>query len=1426
MNSRGRSRAIVSTTTLAMLVLLLIQLGTPAASLASQAAPATPTVSAAAGKPGNELLLMNYDIRVNGGASLAGLLDQLVPGGAEQIAKAARVKIGAMQAGLAQLQAALPAAEASFSPLLGTPELVRIPPGALTTPAPGQPGIAIVRDFLHEYKALYGLSDAQIDALHALGESQSRASGLRMIRLEQVVDGLPVFQSDTRFILDRQGRLIRSVGQLVPDSALKPQVTPIAAPVALQAALAGVGIALPADAITLVRANPAGTSAEVATSDARISMPVASELVYFPAAPGLLITAWAQVIFTNGDADWYTLVDAHTGTLLWRKNIRANDNPIAPQQPPARPDRGPAEPALAPTSTQAARFSVYVQGDGVTPADSPAPQSPSSAVPGAGTQYPEIARTTVTMQAAQDLAASPAGWIPDGGTTTTGNNVDAYLDRVSGAGETNLPDIGALDSNGRPVGNPDGSANNRDFLGSTPRDFTTTFTPPPQAGNPEAGQTATGTGVAFDTFRRGAVTQLFYIANWYHDQLYKLGFDEAAGNFQQTNFSGSGVGGDLVLAEAQDAAGTNNANFSTPPDGSAGRMQMYRFTGPTIDRDGGLDAEIVIHELTHGLSNRLIGNGSGLMWSIGMGMGEGWSDFYALSLLNNTNADNPDGNYATGAYVTYKLAGLTDNYVYGIRRFPYSTNNSVNPLTWADADDVTANYAGGIAISPLGFQNNGAFEVHNIGELWALSLWEVRSRIIADPAGANGDVPTGNHTMLQIVTDALKMTPLNPSFIEARDALIDADCAANACANERWIWAGFADRGLGYQAVAPLKQIGFSNYGHMGVGESFALPRLDVASVAVNDSHANNNGTIDPGEPIALTVTLANPWHSASKNIGSASATLSSATPGVSIIDNSATYGAIPAQGSAAGDSFLFTLSPAAACGQSLKFTLQTTSALGTTSTDFTLRVGAASGTGTPVIYTKTNSPGLAIPDIRPHGISDSLTIPDDLEIADLNFRVDNLQHTFTGDLTVMLKAPNGYGTDLIWLRAGLLGGGDGDNFINTVIDGQSTNDLNQSTTGMAPYTGSWAPAFNSPVWALFGNPAIFPDPADQLGRLNGQSTQGTWAVQVADQFAIDTGTLNSWSLIVTPRAFSCAAFTPTVAITGTKSVTGALVAGGAITYTIELTNNGTASQADNPGNELVDVLPAQLTLVSASASSGTAVANLGTNAVSWNGALGPLGGAATITIHATIKPDTSGAAVVNQASVAFDADANGTNEANVPTDDPGTPAANDATSFVVGAPQIVATNVAALVVDVSGNGLIDPGDTLEYTVVISNTGGDAAENVSFASQALDPSVQLVVGSATTTLGTVGSGNTPGNTTVQAAIGALPAGGHATVKYRVKLALPLLTRASSVSSHGIVAGDNFVSVLTDNPATAAAQDATITPIVRPALMFIAVIRRD
>lgn len=74
------------------------------------------------------------------------------------------------------------------------------------------------------------------------------------------------------------------------------------------------------------------------------------------------------------------------------------------------------------------------------------------------------------------------------------------------------------------------------------------------------------------------VTNLFYMNNMLHDIWAYYGFDEASGNFQETNYSNQGYGNDFVYADAQDGSGTNNANFGTPPDGDNPRMQMYIWT--------------------------------------------------------------------------------------------------------------------------------------------------------------------------------------------------------------------------------------------------------------------------------------------------------------------------------------------------------------------------------------------------------------------------------------------------------------------------------------------------------------------------------------------------------------------------------------------------------------------------------------------------------------------------------------------------------------------------------------------------------------------------------------------------------------------------------------------------------------------------------
>lgn len=85
-------------------------------------------------------------------------------------------------------------------------------------------------------------------------------------------------------------------------------------------------------------------------------------------------------------------------------------------------------------------------------------------------------------------------------------------------------------------------------------------------------------------YRNASITNLFYINNMMHDVWYHYGFDEAAGNFQQNNYGNGGSAGDYVFADAQDASGTDNANFATPTDGSNPRMQMYLWNYPFIPK--------------------------------------------------------------------------------------------------------------------------------------------------------------------------------------------------------------------------------------------------------------------------------------------------------------------------------------------------------------------------------------------------------------------------------------------------------------------------------------------------------------------------------------------------------------------------------------------------------------------------------------------------------------------------------------------------------------------------------------------------------------------------------------------------------------------------------------------------------------------------
>jgi len=212
---------------------------------------------------------------------------------------------------------------------------------------------------------------------------------------------------------------------------------------------------------------------------------------------------------------------------------------------------------------------------------------------------------------------------------------------------------------------------------------------------------------------------LFYYNNILHDYMYSLGFTEATFNFQQDNFGRGGAGRDGVVAQVQDGSGTDNANMSPTTEGAKPRMQMYVFTETVFRRtDGSFDFDIVGHELMHAINNRAVGKGdtgcvgNGLVGESG-GQGEGWGDYLACSMAD----DDVEGEYATGEYDI------------GIRRIPYTNYRwSYAALngTGLTRRDRSYNPA---AVPDL---NPGAipFEVHDGGEYWAATLWDMRELLI------------------------------------------------------------------------------------------------------------------------------------------------------------------------------------------------------------------------------------------------------------------------------------------------------------------------------------------------------------------------------------------------------------------------------------------------------------------------------------------------------------------------------------------------------------------------------------------------------------------------------------------------------------------------------------------------------------------------
>jgi subtilisin-like proprotein convertase family protein len=542
-------------------------------------------------------------------------------------------------------------------------------------------------------------------------------------------------------------------------------------------------------------------------------------------------------------------------------------------------------------------------------------------------------------------------------------------------------------------------------------------------------------------------------------------------------------------------------------------MQMFVFTDPNPDRDGTADADIIIHELTHGTSNRLHGNATGLGSNMSRGMGEGWGDFYAHALLSEPS-DPINGTYTTGGWTLLNGFGAlgSTNYYYGIRRFPKAVmaftggplNRPHNPLTFADLNVGCDTSDGAFPAATGPHISATCDQVHAAGEIWSSALWEIRSLMVSRLG-----FTAGTQRALQVVTDGMKLSPVTPTFLDGRDAILQAASAFDPATVDD-VWEGFRIRGMGFSAEVLATS-------PANVVEAFDPPNVTFADsiTYLNVTCSDPAFTPVPGDTLAISIPITN---TAGTSITNVTATLDGTT--------TASYGTI-ASGATVPRVFYYTIPETTTCGDVLSLPIAGSSDIAAMiPATYALQIGIPPMLTTNISNTTLievpavgNTSGVASPfpaTVAVSGISDP--------VIGVTVTLNSLSHAFPDDIDVLLEAPTG---ENLIVMSDVFGGTDA--VANDVAFADSAAEL-------APLSGPIATGFYKPTNS--GSPDTFglPEPispynspapagsATFAGEFSGINPNGTWKLWIEDDASVDSGSIDAgWSLgIITSVAPEC----------------------------------------------------------------------------------------------------------------------------------------------------------------------------------------------------------------------------------------------------------------------------------------------------------------
>lgn len=392
-----------------------------------------------------------------------------------------------------------------------------------------------ILDYIKSNEKLNHLSESDIADIYLDKQSYSRASGVTHVYLYQSYKGVKIYNAISNLAI-KDNKIFYFKDNFVQN--VKDKVNVLSPSLKALEALQNTATHFKMNMEDTPEEVTSGAFKKVFSSTSLSQEDIPVELMYLKDEDGNLKLAWDLNVYTTDSKHWWSVrVDAVTGKILDKDDWVINCS--------FEGEHTHKNGSITSVSQNTESLNMFKKSmflvDGSQYNVLPLPlESPNHG-----------AFQVVTEPA--DAVASPFGWHDTDGiagaehTITRGNNVWAQ-DDIDGNNFTN-------------GSSPDGTA-------SLNFNFPT----------PNLEQDA-------DNYLDVATVNLFYHNNVVHDIFYHYGFDEVSGNFQENNYGNGGDEADSVVAQAQDGSGTNNANFATPPDGSAPRMQMFLFSGSGIAQD-------------------------------------------------------------------------------------------------------------------------------------------------------------------------------------------------------------------------------------------------------------------------------------------------------------------------------------------------------------------------------------------------------------------------------------------------------------------------------------------------------------------------------------------------------------------------------------------------------------------------------------------------------------------------------------------------------------------------------------------------------------------------------------------------------------------------------------------------------------------------